>query len=92
MTRIHRTLNHFVSACCDPELAGAGNLFSTAGHYTLLKHLHDNFGATWEEHYAALVRFLDQHMLSLGCELVTQCLGVLHKSHIARALAPALTE
>jgi hypothetical protein len=56
-------------------IAGAGNVYSIAGLYTLVKHFRDHFGASWQAEYLELVDFLDRRRVSLGFELVTRCLG-----------------
>jgi hypothetical protein len=56
-------------------IAGAGNVYSAAGMYTLVKHFHDKFGAAWQQEYLELVNFLDRKRVSLGFELVSRCLG-----------------
>ncbi len=55
--------------------AGAGNVYSEAGLYTLLRHFKTEFGTMWRQVYEDLLYYLARHRLSLGCELVTRCLG-----------------
>jgi hypothetical protein len=56
-------------------LAGAGNVYSIAGLYTLIKHFRDAFGDSWRSEYTELFRFMERRKISLGFELVTRCLG-----------------
>lgn len=56
-------------------------MYSVAGHYTLLRHFKVMFGEfKWRQMYEDLLYYLERHRLSLGCELVTRCLGE-HGSH-----------
>ena len=60
---------------------GAGNVYSVAGHYTLLRHFKLEFGeGKWRQMYEDLRFHISRHRLSLGFELVTRCLGE-HGSH-----------
>ena len=62
-------------------MAGAGNVYSVAGHYTLIRHFKIEFGHNrWRPMYEDLMFCLAQHQLCLGCELVTRCLGE-HGAH-----------
>jgi hypothetical protein len=54
---------------------GSSNVYSLAGHYALVCRLQQEFGSEWRQAYHNLLSFLEQNSLSLGCELVTRCLG-----------------
>eukprot|EP00283_Hemiselmis_rufescens_P010587 CAMPEP_0173431484 /NCGR_PEP_ID=MMETSP1357-20121228/9610_1 /TAXON_ID=77926 /ORGANISM="Hemiselmis rufescens, Strain PCC563" /LENGTH=214 /DNA_ID=CAMNT_0014395969 /DNA_START=38 /DNA_END=679 /DNA_ORIENTATION=- len=51
------------------------NPYSAAGHYTLVRHMQSHFGSGWKDAYASLLRHLEAKDVSIGCELVTRCLG-----------------
>ena len=61
-------------------LPGVGNVYSAAGHYTLLRHLQTRFGNKWEQVFDDLVYVVEKFKLSLGFELVSRCLGE-HAAH-----------
>jgi len=54
---------------------GMGNVYADCGHLVLIRHLQEAHGAAWRCAYQDLVDLLEEHMLSLGCELVTRSLG-----------------
>lgn len=54
---------------------GSNNIYSSAGHYALISRLQSEFGSHWRGKYDELLSWLDSDALSIGCELVTQCLG-----------------
>lgn len=67
-----RSNNHNIESI---YCSGAGNVYSVAGLYTLIKHFRENFGACWRNKYSELVCFIERNHISLGFELVTRCLG-----------------
>jgi hypothetical protein len=60
-----------------------GSVYSDAGHYTLLRQFQSAHGPVWKDEYTRFVRFLEENHLSIGCELVTGCLGD-HAEHPAK--------
>ncbi|EKX47290.1 hypothetical protein GUITHDRAFT_106740 [Guillardia theta CCMP2712] len=54
---------------------GTDNVYSQSGHYLLLKHLRDEFPEGYQVKYRQLIRFLQHNKLSLGCEVIANCLG-----------------
>jgi hypothetical protein len=70
----------WIASCRDGVLIatsknGTGNVYSSAGHYALVCRLQEQFKSDWRQAYDNLLSFLEQNSLSLGCELVTRCLG-----------------
>lgn len=54
---------------------GAGNKFSLAGQFLFIRQLQLTHGPAWRKVYNALVEYLVQKNISLGCEIVSANLG-----------------